>query len=552
MTRNIEPRPGSPKGKSPGPQLVARSRPPAWWTRWLMPSLADVVFIALLCAGFIFLGKQFLADSDIGWHIRNGEHILAASHVPQQDYFSYTMAEKPWYAWEWLYDLSVGGIHSVAGLRGVVLLSALIAAFTFALLFRSALNASGNLLVAGGLTALTAVAASIHLLARPHMVTWLFTLVWFQQLDQFQHGERRRLIALPVLMLLWVNLHGGFLMGIALTGLFLAGNAATWILSSHAKLRMAALDRLRHLTTVLAFIVLATLVTPYGLRLYVHLYEYLDSKFMMNNIQEFLSPDFHLLQVKAFALLLLAALLALMMEGRKASPTDFLMIAFSAWIGLFAVRNIPIAAILMSLAIAPLLGAAFRDVAQHDDCALWLRRLALKLDGFLTRMRLMDRLFQRHVLAAVAVVLLVASVVSRAHSRPRAEALAFDKKHMPVNAVEFMAANNIHDHFFAPDSWSGYVIYRLYPNVQVMMDDRHDFYGEKFVRDYLKVAQAAYGWRDVLNANRVNWVLVPVDSPLSSTLKEAADWKVVHDDGMAIVFERLQPMSAQATGQPIK
>jgi hypothetical protein len=540
----------TPKGTSAVANLVsAPSRPLPLWARLFMPSIADIVFVALLCAIFGFLGTQLLGDADIGWHIRNGQHILSTRSVPTTDYFSYTMSGRPWYAWEWLYDVLVAGIHSAAGLSGVVLLSALIGALTFALLFRNAMRSSGNLLVAGGLTALAAVAASIHLLARPHMVTWLFTLIWFQQLDRFQRGERKSLFLLPALMLLWVNLHGGFLMGIAVTALFLAGNAMTWIITSSSELRSRAQVRMRHLGLTLLLTLGATFITPYGYRLYAHLYEYLGSKFMMNNIQEFLSPDFHLFQVKAFALLLIVALLALVLQSRKASVIDFLVIAFSAWIGLYAVRNIPIAAMLLTLTVAPMLGESFRSVGHEIGIAPWLRNLATKIDGFSARMQVMDQRFKRHVLSVIVALLLVVGAGARGASALSAQTLHFDEKHMPVQAAEFMAAHNIRDHFFAPDSWSGYLIYRLYPDVRVMMDDRHDFYGEKFVRDYLKVAQAAYGWREVLDAHQVNWVLVPPDSPLASTLKEARDWKVVHDDGTAILFERTAPPTVPGTVQ---
>src|SRR5215472_9466311 len=104
--------------------------------RYVFPSLPDVVFVSLLLAAFGALGPNLLEDADIGWHIRNGDHILATHAVPRTDYFSYTMAGRPWYAWEWLYDAAISKIHFQARLDGVVLLSCFLAALTFAWLFR--------------------------------------------------------------------------------------------------------------------------------------------------------------------------------------------------------------------------------------------------------------------------------------------------------------------------------------------------------------------------------------------------------------------------------
>jgi hypothetical protein len=516
-----------------------------------MPSIADVFFAAILF-GLTLWGQHLLDDADIGWHIRNGQHILTTHSVPRADYFSYSMQGRPWYAWEWLYDALISGIHSVAGLNGVVLFSAGLVALVFALLFRLTLKASGNLLVALGLTLLSGVASLIHLLARPHLFTWLFTLIFFHALMSFQRGERKRLLLLPALMLLWVNLHAGFLVGIALLGLFIAANVWTRVTTASAQVRTQAQAHLRHLGLVLLLTLAATMVTPYGYRLYIHLHNYLGSRYLMDHIAEFQSPDFHLLQIKAFAALLIIALLAPALSRVKIRAIDMLVIAFSAWVGLYAVRNLPLASILLTLTLTPMLAAAFQGVERDNHVSPWLRKVAAKVERYSTRMGAMEQKFKGHVLAAIVLVVVIAMAVLGARAPQKGLAVQFDPKRVPVQAAEFMAAHNIRSHFYAPDNWSGYLIYRLYPDVRVMMDDRHDFYGEKFVRDYLKVAQASYGWREVLDANQVNWVLIPVASPLSSTLKETRNWKVVHDDGMAIIFERVGPVPDGGGGVSIR
>lgn len=516
---------------------VVQSKSEPYWLRLLMPSISDVVFVTLVCK-LAFWSEQLLADADIGWHIRNGDHILTSHSVPQVDYFSYTMSGRPWYAWEWLYDVGIAGIHKLAGLNGVVLSSALIFALIFMLLFRLTLKSSGNLLVALALTLLAGMASSVHLLARPHLLTWLFTLVYFKQLYSYQSGERKRLLILPALMLMWVNLHGGFLAGIALIGLFLAANLWTQWTTSHGQLRAAAAGRVRHLVMVLLLSAAATMFTPYSYRLYGHLYHYLGNKFLMEHIAEFQSPDFHALPVKAFALLLIAAVAALAIQAKRATAVNVLLVIFSMWMGLYATRNIPLASILLALTLAPIIAASLRHASNDLDLALWLRNSAARLEGFSRRMGAMELRFNRHLLAAVAVMLVAVASVAGAKSHNKDLALHFDEKRVPVKAAEYMAANNIRTHFFASDSWSGYLIYRLYPNVQVMMDDRHDFYGEAYVRDYLKIANAGYGWREALDRTGVRWVVISPDTPLASTLKLTADWKAVYDDGRAIIFER--------------
>jgi hypothetical protein len=503
------------------------------WARYAFPSLPDVVFVSLLVAAFGALGPNLLQDADIGWHIRNGDHILSTHSVPRTDYFSYTMAGRPWYAWEWMYDAAISKIHSQARLDGVVLLSCFLAALTFAWLFRLALRRSGNLVVAGGLTLLSAVAASIHLLARPHLITWLLTLVWFEQAGSFQRGERRHLFLLPVLMLLWVNLHGGFLVGVALLALLMAANLCTYGATAVRETRRRAQERLRHLSLVFPLTLVATLLNPYSYRLYIHLYRYLGDRFLMDNISEFLSPDFHLAQVKAFALLLIGALIGLALTKTKPGSFDLLVLGFAVWMGLYATRNIPIASILLTLILAPMWGDAMRDLARENGLAGWLRRRAAQIDGFSARTIATGERLKGHAFAVFATMALVLAGL-----RPGRTELRFDAKKLPVAAAEYMAAHNIRDHFLNPDGWSGYLIYRLHPDVHVSMDDRHDFYGPDYVRDYMKAVRSGYGWRGFLEANQVNWVLLPPDYPLANTLKAVPDWRVVYNDGTAIIFAR--------------
>ena len=116
----------------------------------------------------------------------------------------------------------------------------------------------------------------------------------------------------------------------------------------------------------------------------------------------------------------------------------------------------------------------------------------------------------------------------------------------PVAAAEFVAAHDIHDHMFSTDRWSGYLIYRLYPQTRLFIDDRHDFYGEAFLKDYLKALGADLGWREVLDKNRITSVLIPPATPLANVLKETSDWKVAYDDGVAILFARVIPQPASA------
>ena len=114
----------------------------------------------------------------------------------------------------------------------------------------------------------------------------------------------------------------------------------------------------------------------------------------------------------------------------------------------------------------------------------------------------------------------------------------FDAERFPVQAVNQIAQRNIREAIFAPDLWGGYLIYRLYPQSKVFVDDRHDFYGEQFLKDYLKTIRLTPEWKDFLNDRRVRWVLLPAGSSLANMLQLTTQWNVIYRDETAVLFSR--------------
>ncbi|MGB7132790.1 MAG: hypothetical protein WBD59_18405, partial [Candidatus Sulfotelmatobacter sp.] len=339
-------------------------RPP--WMRWILPSVGDLFFLALFCLLiFTNLSSRLLGDAGIGWHIRTGQLILSSHRIPHFDPFSSSMNGRPWFAWEWLYDVLVGGLASLGGLNGVVVLTSSIIALTFWLAFCRLVGHGTNVLLALILVLLATSASMIHFFARPHVVSWLLTFVWFSILDSSEGNYvaagvkseacgnkdsiQVNLWLLPLTMLLWVNLHGGFLLGFVLLAIYWASALWDWLRAGEERLselllKIQAGRRVRKLTLVGIVSAAATLVNPYGSRLYQHIYGYLSNRFLMDHIDEFQSPNFHYVAQKCFAGLLLLTLVTLAAsrcELRRASVSHGMIVLFAVYSGLYASRNIP-------------------------------------------------------------------------------------------------------------------------------------------------------------------------------------------------------------------
>lgn len=520
----------------------AQPRTGSGWLPFVMPSVSDLLFVVVLmglsCGA---LGRLLLRDGDTGWHIRNGQLMLHTHSITRVDPFSATMSGQPWYAWEWLYDLLIAAIHHVFGLNGVVFYTAAIIAATFVLVFHLAMRRGGSLPVTFFLLVLSMGATAIHFLARPHVVSWLFTVIWFEFLDSASseagHENARHLFWLPVLMLLWVNLHGGFVMGFALLAMYLAGGAIQYFTGGEQ--REAIGSWLRRLGLVSGLSLLASFVNPYGYQLHVHIYRYLTDRFLMDRVSEFLSPDFHGAAQQCFAVLLLVTIAVLASARRRPQPAQFLVVLFAAYSGLYASRNLPVSSLLLMLILAPLLSDTIAKAGEDREIASWLCALFARLHAFGLRMEKLESRFHGHVWLVLAFVLglWVCMHGGRLGSEQLINAY-FDEKRFPVEAAEAIAQRDIREPIFCPDLWGGYLIYQLYPQTKVVVDDRHDLYGDRFFKDYLKVVFVQSDWNKVLDEKHVNWVLVQKDSSLGTILGQTAMWKPIHEDETALLFHR--------------
>jgi len=511
-----------------------------------MPSVADLLFVGLLfglSAGA--LGRALLGDADTGWHIGDGQQILMSHAIPRTDSFSASLNGKPWYAWEWLYDILIAAIHQALGLNGVVFYSAAIIAAAFVVAFYFALRGGSNLPVTLFLLVLAVGASAVHFLARPHVVSWLLAVIWFEVVNAAaitpSRENHRRLFWLPALMLLWVNLHGGFLLGFVLLGAYLAGMGIEYL--SEPERRAESAQVLRRFGLVTGLCAVASLGNPYGYRLHVHVYRYLSDRFLINHISEFLSPNFHSPAQQCFALLIMITIVVLASARKRVHAAQMLVILFAVYGGLFATRNLPVGALLLTIIVAPVMSETIAAGADSTAVAGWIRGLCSWIGRFGSRMQRLESDFRGHVWLLAA---FLAGLWACAHGgRLGPEQLInayFDPQRLPVEAVEVIGQRGIHDPIFSLDRWGGYLIYGLAPQTKVFVDDRHDFYGDAFIKDYMTVTQVQPGWDKVLEEERVNWVLMPAESPLANVLRLTHRWKVVHEDGTAALFQRSEPL----------
>lgn len=491
--------------------------------RWLVPSLSDLLFVAFFLWLFVAGGDGWhglLLDGDTGWHIRTGEYILDHGAVPQTDLFSFTKPGAPWYAWEWLSDVVLALLHRSFGLKGVVLTAGVLIALWPVLLMRQALWRGAHLWPALAVIFPGIGAASIHFLARPHILTLLFATISVWIIDSDRRNPGRRIWLLVPLTILWANTHGGFvvlvlLLGITSIGLTLEG----WIRDSNYR------GGLRHALLAVTCLA-ASAINPYGIGLHTHIAAYLRSDWIRNVVQEFKAPDFRSESQVQFEVLLMVGLAAAAYLVFRARYVHALWIVAFAHLSLTSLRHVPVYVAVVSPLLAEIGSELWTSIVARS-----------KRDSAIS---ILDRIgtdsavgFHRLSLWTPALIVVFALMGDTARWPRDFPSLNFPTE-MTRRYADVIATGRV----FTVDQWGDYLIYRFYPRQRVFADGRSDFYGPEVGGEYVRAVEGDYRWRNTLNKYGVDVVLAPPAWALSTILKSDPDWRILADDGQAILFVR--------------
>ena len=473
------------------------------------------VFLVVLAAGLFSLAARDLSDPDIWWHLRTGQLILETRSVPHTDPFSYTRRGEVWIAHEWLTEVFLYLAYRVAGKGALVIGFAAIIAAAFLIAYR---RSPGRPYLAGAMTAWGALASVPTWGVRPQMLTLLLVSLFLFFLDQSELNPRL-LWWLPALTLLWVNLHGGYAVGIGLIVLYFAGSALDWAFGRVS--RAQAVSRMRHLTAVLFACLMLVPFNPSGTRLYWYPIETLRSRALQGYISEWRPPDFHLARFQLFFWMVLFTGVALALSKERVRFHQWLIAVVTAGAALHSIRHIPI----FALVAIPLLSERLEHLLTNRP---WANSLLVPRANSSPRLVSTNALILMSVLAFVALHLyhtVREFKTSEARTFPAAAASFLTAEHVPVPLL---------NHY----DWGGYLIWRLYPKYHVWVDGRTDLYGDNFMEQFLQLYWAKEGWKQQLDNAGIMSVILPPSAPLARSLLHVPGWQQIYGDGQAVILTR--------------
>ncbi len=491
------------------------------------------LLIALVFIAIFTMAVRVPADSDTWWHLRTGQYIVQNQTIPTTDPFSHSRAGQLWIDHGWLAQIFWYGLFALGGWAAVALGVAVLVTVAFWLLWR---QMEANVFVAAVSMILGAIVSSVIWAARPQLISFVLTAWVAYLLHRFKRHDGRLLPWLPLVMLLWANIHGGFAIGFMLMLAYGVGEVVNH-LTKHRDDPVVPWAGLKHLALVFLISLAVVVINPHTWRLWLYPFQTVGIGALRDFIQEWQSPNFHLPYVQSFAVMLLLLVVALARAGRQADWTDLALVALWTGWSLFAARNIAI----FGLVTAPIL-ARYADLAWTRQWQLWgYERPPFTPAPPNSTPHTQNSKLNWLLLALVVVAALIKIMVPLT---PQAN-LTAEQDSLPYDAVEFIKSERLAGPLFNSYNWGGYLIFKLWPAYPVYIDGRTDLYDDAFIRRYLQVMTADEGWEQILQADGVNLVLVESNSTLAKFLRLNPAWQERYRDDKAVIFERKEPLPGE-------
>lgn len=496
---------------------------PRQTSRALFPSLAHLYGLMPLAVVAALIALAPTDPHDFWWHLRVGQ-IVAESGVPRTNMFAWTVpADQPFVYAAWFGDWLFYQAYRLAGLQGPVLARNILGALAFALVLLDARRRSGSWRLAGLAVLLAGMMTINNLTTRPQNWAWAPFMAYVVILGAYSARQVgwRTLLALPLLMVFWVNVHGSFVLGLALLALYCAGEGLRTLLRQPDA---PDLRRLAALGAAAVATLAATMVNPIGIDIFGYVLKLLTDPPSQGLVNEWQPPTVRSLAGQAFFLATLLLIAALALGRRRLSLTDTLVLCAFLWLAWSGMRYV----VWFGMLAMPMLAQC---LARPEE-----RRVPQRGDPFA---------------AVVALALIVGAAALQPPFKPL---LALPAPYRDLFAdipgapllysadTPVGAAAYLRDHpggrLFNDMAYGSYLIWAL-PEPQVFVDTRVELYPLALWEDYLAIGEARnyvplierYGIdRALLSRSR--------QAPLVSALAADPDWIVEYEDRFSILYRR--------------
>lgn len=486
--------------------------------------LAKILIFCLLLGwlSFFLAEKINLTTADLGRHLKNGQIILEQPETRQgllkTNFYSFTTPNTSFVNHHWGSGVLFYQIYKLSGFGGLSFFYILLMLGAFALLFSLAQKKAG-FKIATFLSLLLIPLIASRTEIRPEVFSYFLASLFFWLLSKYQSNQVkfRWLYLIPILGALWINLHIYFFVGLFLIGLFWLDSLWTFLK------RKTNATKFKNLSVILFLTAVASLLNPFGYKALLLPLKIFDdygyrlvenqSIWFLQNLN-FQNPDFLFFKI-AFAVLIISLALAIWKNKIKIFWLNvFLITVFSA-MALLAIRNFA----LFALFALPV-------------CAWWLRLFFDKKPPIKNQLIIM-----------ASIIIFIVSIFNYSHrfSNQNANGLGLIPK---INkATEFFKQNHLNGPVFNNYDIGGYLIFNLWPEQKVFVDNRPEAYPADFLQDvYIAMQEDNDVWHKqdkIYNFNSIFFYhrdYTPWSQEFLIARLQDPKWAPVYVDDFNIIF----------------
>jgi len=464
------------------------------------------------------MAVRFPADTDTWWHLKSGQYIIEQGAIPTTDPFSHTRAGQLWIDHGWLAQAGWYGLFALLGWPGLSLGLAALVTVSFWLIW---LITPGNPFTRAFTVILGAITSSLIWVVRPQMVSFLLAALLLYLLERYKRdGKCWLFYGLPVIIVLWANIHGGYAIAFMILAGYLAGETVNR-LTQHTADPVLSWRQMGYLGLLMSGSFLLVAINPHGWQMWVYPFRTVGITVLRDFIQEWQSPDFHQPITWPFVLMILLTLTVISQLKRRVDWCDLAMLGLWFVWSLFAARNIGLYGLLTVPALGRYLSATIGTYLPDGETSLTYHRpFLMKLNWAILGV------------VVLACCINIGSIIFRPNQADPSPT------NLPVAAVDYLQTHQPSGPIFNAYNWGGYLIYTLWPDYPVYIDGRTDLYDDVFIRRYIGIINAQGAWSKQLDDDGINLVLIEVNTALATMLRQHHSWQMVYQDEQAIIFVR--------------
>ncbi len=502
-------------------------------------------------------------DLDFWWHLRNGQLIYETQTIPQKDDFAYTTyvpdnisrigkdevaakrlpGEKSFSGLRssnlsnsWLSQLIFYIVYLLAGFKGIGILKSAVFVLAYLVVYLTMRRRGAGNLSSFLILSLIAVIGVDFNYTRPQIFSFLLFPAVLYTLYDFRRGGKS-IYLLPLFMLIWANLHGGFILGVLTILAFTFSETIKYLLLNRfniSKISSLQKEQLRTLILLSSVSAFASLINPNGAKIF--LLPLIVEQSLFKAIEEYYSPMLYEYHAYWFMLVITAVCILILTVKRRLDLSDLLIALILIVPSLRSIRYIIFFALGSGVFLAYSISSAAAEIKERG------------FPGKLLNNQRFAEIIRKSPLSILISILSIIYLIMIIKPGDVME-LNMRLKRYPSGAVSFIQDNMLSGNMFNLYNWGGYLIWSLYPDYRVFIDGRN--LNETNFFHYKQILKAEAGkrteeplWVRLLDAYKVNFILTNAVTsagrivPLVDKLYLDSAWELIYADGKSMIFLR--------------